>query len=575
MISVQGGKSNTKKELKVSSIIKKSYNNFVSGAICFLFAFILYSNTLNHSFVLDDYDSYAANSVVKKDIINSIPIILKTNYRYGVNSLCDNIYRPLSQIMFTIEWQISPNNSQLSHFLNVLFYAIACFLLFIVLRKYMSKVHAMIPFVITLVYITMPIHTEVVANIKSRDEIMSFFFLMLTLLFLYTWFTKNKRWKWCFLIISLLTFFLSLMSKEGVITMLFLFPLLGWYFTEAKLKSILISSLLLLIPAIAYITIRYYVLSSLCSTTTIQIITNSLVAATDVDSHFATAIMLLGKYLLISILPYQLVSNYAYNQIPIIGLSDPKFILSFFVYIIIGIYIILNFRKKKPEVFGFLFFLITISIYSNIFFLIGTSFGERLIFIPSLGLCISLVFIIAQWLKIGINNETQSTIEVFKTKPFFTVIFLIILLAYSIKTIVRAAEWKNENTLFSNDLKRSPNSAQMNIWMGNILFDKAEKEEDNLKKETIMHNAVKHFEKGLSIYSSFYECYSQLGLAFLELGNVEKAKFYIDNAIKYDTSNAMKWSNIGLFYDRIGEYQKAITFDDKAINLNNNYADAY
>ncbi len=562
---------NIKKQPQIPVQNKKSFHIYTSAVLCFLFAFILYSNTFKHSYVLDDYGVTANNWVIKKGV-QGIPIILKTTYRYGVNHLTDNLYRPLSQIMFAIEWQISPNNPYLNHFLNVLFYALSCFLLFIVLRKYLNKAHPIIPLIITLLYTVLPIHTEIVANIKSRDEIMSFFFLMLTLLLLHSWFTKKK---WLSLIGSMLMFFLAFLSKEGVITMLFLFPIMGWYFTDAKPKTIITGSLLLILPAIIYIAIRNEIVSKYSVSTTISIVDNFLIGATDFASHFATAVMLLGKYLLLTIFPYQLVCDYSYNQIPIVGLDDIKFIFSFIIYLAIGIYVILNFRKKNPIVFGLLFFLITLSIYSNIFFPVGTSFGERFMFVPSLGLCIAFVFVFIKLFKINTSSNALSEIEIFKSKPLFTILFLLIMVGYSIKTYVRSAEWKNQSILFENDVKRSPNSAHMRLYWALALRDKAMKDENKSNKNSIMLQAIEQFEKGLKIYPNYTDCYEQLGLAWSRLNDPKKAIFYYDNAIKLNPTKAVTWSNIGKIYFEQGNYDKAMEVYKKAISLDPNYADAH
>ncbi len=561
----------SKKQSEIAVPSKKSWGVFTSAVICFLFAFILYSNTFKHDYVLDDYGALADNWVVKKGV-QGIPIILKTTYRYGINHLSDNLYRPLSQIMFAIEWQIAPNNPYLSHFLNVLFYALSCFLLLIVLRKYLNKAHPLIPLIITLLYAAHPIHTEAVANIKSRDEIMSFFFLMLSLLLLHAWFTKKKWWS---LIVSLLLFFLAFLSKEGVITMLFLFPIIGWYLTDAKPKTILTASLLLIVPAIAYIAIRHQIISKHSVSSAISVVDNFLVGAPDTISHFATAVMLLGKYLLLSIIPYQLVSDYSFNQISIVGAGDFKFIISLLVYMALGIYAVLNFRKKSYIVFGLLFFLITISIYSNVLIPVGTSFGERFMFLPSLGLCIAFVFLIAQWLKIGTNNKTKSEIEILKSKPVFTVICIFILIAFSVKTVVRAAEWKDQKTLFGKDVKRSPNSAHMRLYWGLALRDNAMKKENKMNRDAIMLQAVEQFDKGLSIHPSYTDCYEQLGLAWYRLKDTKKSLYNYENALKLNPTKAVTWNNTGIIYFEQGNYQKAMEVYQKAIDIDPNYADAH
>ena len=561
----------SKKPTQATIKAKKSLTVLVLAAICFLFSFTLYTNTFHHSYVLDDGGTAIDNTLVKKGI-SGIPTLLKTTYRYGANNLSDNLYRPISLIMFAIEWEFSPKDPHLNHIINVLFYALSCMLLFIVLHRYFSNIHTLIPFLITLLYIAHPIHTEVVANIKSRDEIMSFFFLLVTLFFLHNYFTKKKTLS---LIISLVMFFLAFISKEGVITMLFIFPVIAWYFTDAKPKTILIGSLMLVIPAILYILIRHQVLSKYSSSSTFLLMDNFLIGVHDPITHFATVIMLLGKYLLLTIVPYQLVCDYSFNQLPTVGLSNPLFIISLLAYLAIGIYILFNFRKRSPVVFGLLLFIVTISMYSNLVFHIGTAFGERLMFLPSLGLCIAFVFIITQLLKVEKYNKIKNELEMLKTKPFFTAICLAIILAFSIKTVARAAEWKSEEVLYGTDIKNAPNSVHLCMWWGNSLFEKAEKETDKAKKEETMHHAIAQLEKGVAIYPTYIECQELLSVAWSDLGDYKKALFYADNAYKLDSSKAITCHNIGIFCYKLRDLSKAYEFLSKAVVINNNYTDAY
>ena len=74
--------------------------------------------------------------------------------------------------MFAVEWEISKNNPVLSHWVNVIFYALTGWLLFITLFKLLKEYNIVVPFIISILFISHPIHTEVVANIKSRDELM-------------------------------------------------------------------------------------------------------------------------------------------------------------------------------------------------------------------------------------------------------------------------------------------------------------------------------------------------------------------------------------------------------------------
>ncbi len=85
-----------------------------------LFAFIIYSNTLDHKYVLDDFGVIPENLITKKGV-SALPEIFSSTYRAGTNLIDNSLYRPLSKAMFAIEWQMAPNSPALSHWMNVLF----------------------------------------------------------------------------------------------------------------------------------------------------------------------------------------------------------------------------------------------------------------------------------------------------------------------------------------------------------------------------------------------------------------------------------------------------------------------
>jgi Tfp pilus assembly protein PilF len=521
--------------------------------------------------VLDDFGALADNWVIKKGI-SGIPIILTTSYRYGINMLTDNLYRPLSQVMFAIEWQMVPKNPMIHHFFNVFFYALSCWLLFVVLRKYFSKVDPIIPLIITILYAVHPLHTEVVANIKGRDEIMSFLFLMLTLLTMHQWFAKRNVMS---LVLALGCYFLAFMSKEGIITMLVVFPLMGWYFTSSSTKDILLSSVLMIIPAVIYIAIRSSILSKYGSHGEAAIVDNFLNAAPDKASYLATAVMLLGKYLWMLLVPTPLVSDYSFNQIPIVGWVDWRVLLSLLVYLALAAYAIAKIKKRSPIVFGILFFLISISIYSNVLMPIGSSFAERFMFLPSLGFCIALVFGCSKLFKVPENDTTLGITANIRKSPVFIALFGVMLLVYGGKTVVRAAEWKDQYTLFSKDIKRSPNSAHLRFYWGLALRDKALEQKNQDSQNQMMWSAIEQFNKAVNIYPSYPDCYEQLGMAYYRVKDMDKSLDSYQKALKLNNTKAMTWSNMGIIYFEQGNYSKAYEHYSKSLSLDSNYADAY
>ena len=182
------------------------------GIIIALFAFILYAQSISYDYALDDIAVLKKNTIVHKGF-SGIPELLKKSYWYGFSNVDDPIYRPASLILFAIEWQFFPDNTHVFHFLNVLMYAFSCWLLFRLLcrlfRDQTSYGGMLIPFICGLLYTAHPIHTEVVDNIKSMDEILCFMFAIGSVLLFIKWLGDTKIPS---LVYAILLYFLSLMS---------------------------------------------------------------------------------------------------------------------------------------------------------------------------------------------------------------------------------------------------------------------------------------------------------------------------------------------------------------------------
>jgi hypothetical protein len=176
--------------LVLSNFQEKRKFLIVSSVTIFSFAFLLYSNTINHDYALDDTGAIQQNLNVKKGI-TGIPDILKMDL-WEQSEVRLGYYRPLSLITFAIEYEFFQNAPHVHHFTNVLFFATSCVILFLVMHALLGNVHQFIPLCVTLLFAAHPIHTEVVANIKSRDEILSFLFVFTSILFFILFLKKNK-----------------------------------------------------------------------------------------------------------------------------------------------------------------------------------------------------------------------------------------------------------------------------------------------------------------------------------------------------------------------------------------------
>jgi hypothetical protein len=234
--------------------------------------------------------------------------------------------------MFALESQFFPENAMPGHLINVLLFAGCVMLLFLFLHHLFKQKNPFIAFITAFLFALHPIHTEVVANIKSRDELLCFFFSLSTLIFFIKFIEKNKI---KFLIWGLLMYFLSLLSKETSFTLLLIFPLVFFFYRNENKKSSIYISILPFVPAFTFLVIRYFVFKSFSyyHKNHWPFYIDPLVDAPTFAIGVATKIWLLGYYLRLLIIPYPLICDDSYNAIPFKNFKNAGVWLSIILYL--------------------------------------------------------------------------------------------------------------------------------------------------------------------------------------------------------------------------------------------------
>ena len=478
----------------------KSFDGYLPHLIIIAFAFALYCNTLFYDYTLDDLIVIKENAFTKKGVEGLAGIFKYDSFTgfFGVQKtlVAGGRYRPLSIATFAIEYQLFNGfNPFFSRLVNIFLYGITGMLIMIIFLRLMmpkpiNKWYLTIPFITAMLFIAHPVHTEVVANIKGRDEILSLLFSLASLWFALRYLDKNKIY---FFLLSGLSFFLGMLSKENAIMFLFIIPLTIYFFTKHPLKKNLYCTVFLFIAALLFIFIRFLVLGYLNSPELPkELLNNPFLFATD-SQKIGTIMLTLGLYIKLLFFPHPLTHDYYPYHIQLIDFTDAKSIIPLILYSGLLLYAISKFKRKDPISYGILFFMSTLFIVSNLLFSVGTFMNERFIYMPSLG----FVFIISDFLvnilpKIIQSKKTSSAILQF--------VFVLILLPYTIKTITRNHIWKDDFTLFTSDVKISENSLKCNTSAGGKYLEKAQMDQSREEKERDFEMALKYLGKAVSIY---------------------------------------------------------------------------
>jgi hypothetical protein len=558
---VGSSQAQTKKPVSKKNFFAEHWRQL---SIISLLAIGLYIQTLSFNYVLDDTILVENNKFTSKGVAG-IPEIFSTESFKGYfgdqkEMVEGGRYRPLSIATFALEKSITGGNKAIAHLINVLLYSLTGMFLYRVLLFMFPKARSEInktkwfftlPFVATMIFIAHPLHVEAVANVKGRDEILAFLGELGVLYFSFKWMEKEKT---KFLVCSFLCYFLGILSKENVITFLAIVPLTAYFFTKSSVDARIKIMLPLIIATIFYLVIRQQVLGHLFSGQEIANLMNNPFYGMSFGERTATVFYTLLLYLKLLIYPHPLTHDYYPYHIPIMSWSNWTAILSLLLHLFLIIIAIRQWKKKSAWAYGILFYMITLSIVSNLVISVGTFMNERFVYHALLGFSI-----VAAWLLV----------EKLKIKKLGMAIFVAATIALSAKTLVRIPDWKTMESLDTSALKVSPNSARANHFYGMLMWGKnflpLKAREDSLNAQ---------LKTGIDSSSAAQIKTELVLLKVKKKTALDSLKPYFDKALQilpsYTSANSMKAGIAAEYHKMDNDYAKLVKAFEE-VNLTGTY----
>jgi protein O-mannosyl-transferase len=497
------GKSKPKSSLFTQLHITPGFwkRNWKEALIIPILAFGLYWMCLPYGYVLDDQIVITDNKYTQKGVAGIWEILSTESFAGYFGEQKDLVagarYRPLSIVTFAVEQSIFGDNTFIRHFINILLYGLLGLLIFRIFSILLPERGntpwlLSIPFLAVVLYILHPVHSEVVANIKGRDEIMTTLGAMGALYFVLRYLPTQNRW---WLLASGISMFLGLMSKENAITFLAVIPLTMYFFTQARTKHYLIALIPSLAAAILYIIIRTNVIGYLLdSGKEITDLMNDPFLEMNSMEKLATIIYTLGEYLRLLVFPHPLTHDYYPYHIPIMNFGKPGTLISLALYIGMAYAFFKLWKSKSIYAWSIGFFVATLSIVSNFVFPVGTFMNERFIFIPSIAFSLVCAWVL-------VRHGWHSNKPIFKWGSM--ALLLIIVGGYIFKTYTRIPAWKDALSLNGQAAMVSPNSARSNCFMATALYELGRDNSDAEEKRKIFEEAEYYADRSLAIYPSY------------------------------------------------------------------------
>jgi len=487
------------------------YTNKTVFLIITLLCFILYGNTLQNGYNLDDawafQDKGDAGLVegLQESFTSTFVSIGELNYGY----------RPVTSAVFELEQAAFGQNPVVSHFFNVLFYALVCYLLFIWLTKSL-KIGWWVAAAITAVFLLLPIHTEVVNSVKNRDELLSAFFGLLFLIQTWKFYKDGGVLP---IVLSVLFFLLSVFSKQNTLPLVAIAPIGLWITANLNKKRLLI---------VCTVFIALFVLErsagsfiDLGETKTVHdFVENPLYGAHTGAERLMVATNSLGFYVTGMFSLNSFAAYYGLDSVDFLK-AQPLYIVGFVSFVALGLVLLVLFfknRKYTLSFFAMVFMTACLFPFLNLVTKTPGVVGERLTFLASIGFAIILGAAINS-LIVKLKSAKS------KTGIFVSVACLsAVTLFWSAKTIQRNSDWYDLESLMAADLETYPKSLKMNMIMGSVQYNKGVVEKGKVQAV----GDLKKVELARSYFSKALETYDKHAVALYNIAWMDTYLLYAD-----------------------------------------------
>jgi tetratricopeptide (TPR) repeat protein len=416
-----------------------------------------------------------------------------------------NVFRPVT--FATLAWNQAINGGKPFgfHLFNLMLHAAVTWLLYLLLQAILgtspqAKTSALVA---ALLFAVHPIHTEAVASVVGRAELLAAGFLLAA------WILHLRDRE----IAALICFLLALLSKESAAA--FLALVLAGDFARGEWKPRLryarIAGVTLL-----YLGLLWKIQGGHIGQVGISMLDNPL-ADVPAGWRILNALRVAWKYVGLLIYPATLSCDYSFNQILVILNLRHTLPAAAAAALVVGAWMWAIRKQQRELVLAGGIYMAGFAATANILIPTGTIMAERLAYLPSAGFCL-LVALSWTWLRDWVQPGFRLNKDWQRTFAFAVLAALVGALA--VRTVVRNQDWINNLALYSAGVRAAPGSAKMHANLGSQYMDYGQ-----------VGLARAEFQAALRIYPDYPDALASYGLLESWMGNNEAAGRMMESAL--------------------------------------------
>jgi len=234
-------------------------------------------------------------------------------------------------------------------------------------------------------------------------------------------------------------------------------------------------------------------------------------------------------------------------------ISWPAVAAASVILLIIFAVIFLQARKRPWLATGWLWYFGTLVPVIGIVQVGIQKAADRYTYVPLIG-----ISVIITWLVPGkISHRRRGRFALFAGA-------YAVLIALSICTAIGVTHWRNSISLFTHTAEVTKNNYRAYFNLGKAFSDAGQ-----------IDKAVHHYSIAVKMEPDWSEAHHNLGVAFFKEGKLAEAIEHYTTAIKLKPDRPETHNNLGVAFETQRKYDLAISHYQQAIELNPNYVNAH
>jgi tetratricopeptide (TPR) repeat protein len=504
-------------------LLNLKWRNLYALVPCLL-ALLTAINTLSNGYASDDSHQVVGNAFIKS--ISNLSYAFTTSvWSFATDDVVfsvDPYYRPLFNVLFTINYALFGAAAWGWHLFNILIHAAVTLLVFAVIKEITEN--RSVALITASLFAVHPAHAESIAWISGITDPLTAVFLLPAFYFYLRYRRTNRNY---LIGVTLGWYLLSLLSKETALALpLVILYCELFYFNEAtplkiKMARALMIAASFLVPTAIYFFLRYTALSRLLGSVPLH----------PLGSALTTIPLATTKYLALMIIP----TGYSYQHLtPIVdSVLTMRFLgpLALVAFASGAVFFIGSQTLRLAAVWFIV--MLAPALYAIRQFGAESVVQERYLYLPSIGFCL-IVALGVEYLAIGRLAFARSRVIALSALMALIVLWGAVLIRQN-------RVWANDITLFENCVDVDPSSINARIALARAYYNSGKPRDAEAQIQAAL--SIKPDDAGAFIGLSYF--------AHRE-GKLEKSIEYLERAAASVEDGPTAHSSLGTIHLNIG-----------------------